>query len=59
MYQEGFGPDAELPKALDMSWFSLLSPDRQREAIEHAGTLTDRDDWHALVRSITGGQRDF
>lgn len=59
MYQEGFGPTAELPGAPDMSWFSALSPDQQREFIEHAHATRDSDDWHALVRTITGGQSDF
>ena len=68
MYQEGFNPIAELPMGFGMAlaqypqamaYFSELSPDRQRDLIEHTHTINSKDEMKAFVRSLTGGQYDF
>ena len=68
MYQEGFNPIAELPMGFGMAlaqypqamaYFSELSPDRQRDLIEHTHTINSKDEMQAFVRSLTGGPYDF
>ncbi len=68
MYQESFNPIAELPMGLGMalaqdpqamSCFASLSPDRQRDVIEHTHTINSKSEMQAFVRNLTGGQYDF
>ena len=54
----GFGMAlAQYPQA--MAYFSELSPDQQRDLIEHTHTINSKDEMQAFVRSLTGGQYDF